>query len=91
MGPDATWRADIDALQFDAGNGNVCVVHRLAFRALLRKSPEPAECLDYYRDNVALFVAAAQRKLWNDRTIASRNLHLNSRQIRQGIELGPTS
>jgi hypothetical protein len=82
---EATWRPDLDALQFHAGNGSLCVVHRLAFRVLLGKVPKPAECLEYVRANPAVFAAAARRRLDAERETGRRSFHLNSRHIRRSI------
>jgi hypothetical protein len=87
MRPEVTWRADVDALQFSADNGSVCLVHRLAFRTLLRRLPEPSDCLDYYRANVDQFIGAARCRLATDPSIGARSFHLNSRQIRRSVGL----
>lgn len=82
---DVAWRPDLDALQFPAGNGSTCVVHRLAFKVLLGKVPEASECLDYVRANPAPFAAAARRRLNEESGIGRRSFHLNSRHIRRSI------
>ncbi|WP_392713988.1 hypothetical protein U8Q05_30050 (plasmid) [Rhizobium ruizarguesonis] len=80
-----TWRADIDALQFAAGNGGQCFIHRLALRRLLGPRPSPEECLTFARQNAAALLAAARRKIEASETPAQRNFHLNSRQVRRGL------
>ncbi len=59
-----TWREDIDALAFQpADHGGVCMVHRRAFRTLLRTIPSPQQCVDFYRAHQDAFQAAARAKL----------------------------
>src|SRR4030088_2797437 len=43
------WRDDIDALAFQpADHAGLCMVHRRAFRTLLRTVPSPQGCVDFY-------------------------------------------
>lgn len=75
------WRDDLDALQFDAGEGRLCMMHRLAFRAVTgRRSPHPAECLAYFTANEALFHRAAQAKIARAGGCAG-NFHITSRDV----------
>lgn len=78
----AEWREDIDALQFNAaGNGGVCMIHRLAFRRLLGFAPRPDDCLRYFADHAAAFDAAASAKIEAQSLPRGRNFHLNSRDV----------
>jgi hypothetical protein len=45
------WRDDIGALEFQpAAHRGLCMVHRRAFRTLLRMTPSP-QCVDFYRSH----------------------------------------
>lgn len=77
----ALWRADLDALQFDAGEGRLCMMHRLAFRALTgQRSPLPEQCLAYFNAHKALFVRAAEQKIARAGGCAG-NFHITSRDV----------
>lgn len=81
----ALWRDDIDALQFDAGEGRHCMMHRLAFRALTRKrSPQPEDCLAYFAAHEALFRQAAEAKIARAGGRAG-NFHITSRDVQGAI------
>lgn len=80
-----TWRGDIDALQFAAGDSGQCFIHRLALRTLLGHSPSPDECLAFARQNAAALLSAARQKVEASGTPAKRNFHLDSRQIRASL------
>jgi hypothetical protein len=46
----ATWRPDIEALVFEPDDHQgLCMVHRRAFRTLLRFTPAPRDCETYFR------------------------------------------
>ena len=85
--PDAAqWREDLDALQFPVpGHGGHCVIHRLAFRSLLRQPPVAADCLSFYDQHRPAFAEAARRKISRQAIEPGRNLHLNSRDIRRAL------
>ena len=77
----ADWRADIDALRFAVSDtGPYGFVHRLAFRTLIGFDPTPGDCLAWFEDHRAAFVAAAEKHLPD-----GRNFHLNSRDIRRQL------
>jgi hypothetical protein len=84
-----TWRADIDALAFWIGaNSASCVVHRQAFRTLLRRDPTPQDCLTYFKKIEGVFRAAAAAKIAQNQIPARTNLHLTSRDVaRKLVEL----
>ena len=43
------WRDDIDALAFQpAEHDGLCMVHRRAFRTLLRTTPSPRQCVEFF-------------------------------------------
>ncbi|XKM37714.1 hypothetical protein A4U53_000335 (plasmid) [Rhizobium ruizarguesonis] len=76
------WRDDLDALQFAAGNGGNCIVHRLAFRVMRH------DCIEFYEQNSVAFEAAAKAKIDNGDVHEGCNFHLNSRQIRNILTRG---
>jgi hypothetical protein len=77
-----TWRADVDALAFrPQGHGGVCMVHRHAFRTLLRSTPSPQDCATFYQAHRAVFEAAAHAKILRAAVAISANFHLTSRDI----------
>ncbi len=81
----AAWREDIDALQFDAGRGCLCMVHRLAFRALTQtRNPSPGDCLRYFEENRAAF-EAAEKKIARAGGHRAGNFHLTSRDVQGTI------
>ena len=58
------WRNDIDALAFQPGEHiGLCMVHRRAFRTLLRATPSPQECVEFFNAHQEAFQAAARAKL----------------------------
>ena len=76
------WRRDIDALTFQPdGRGAFCVVHRRAFRTLMRIDPTPAECEVFFRVHCAAFEAAATAKIRAGRLADGLNFHLTSRDV----------
>ncbi len=82
----ASWREDIDALQFDAGARRLCMVHRLAFRALTQKrDPTPEDCLAYFEGYMAAFEAAAKEKIARAGDHGAGNFHLTSRDVQGHI------
>jgi len=81
-----SWRADIEALAFRPdGHGGFCMVHRLAFRTLLRFHPEPGECAAFFRANEGAFQAAARAKIDRDKVAPGINFHLDSRDVSRQI------
>jgi hypothetical protein len=79
---EASWRADLDALIFPVeAHAASCVVHRRAFRTLLRFEPTPADCLRYYSECERAFLVAAKAKIAQRNIAAGTNLHLTSRDI----------
>lgn len=80
------WRADLDALEFSPpGHGAPCLMHRLAFRALLGRDPAPAQCLAYFEARSAAFLAASTRKIAARALARSCSLHLTSRDIKRQL------
>jgi len=81
-GADVTWRHDIDALAFRPdGHHGACVVHRLAFRALMRIVPTPDACIAYFAAHERAFRASAQAKIGRKRLQPGANFHLTSRDL----------
>jgi hypothetical protein len=87
----AFWRGDIDSLAFPVReHGGICVVHRRAFRTLLRAEPGPDDCMAYFSAFDDVFRAAAAVKIAQKQVPPGRNLHLTSRDIaRKLIEMRP--
>ncbi|MBV9562406.1 MAG: hypothetical protein JOY90_18470 [Bradyrhizobium sp.] len=82
----ASWRADIDALSFPVvSHAACCVVHRRAFRTLLRFEPTPADCLRYFGECERAFRLAARAKIARRNIAAGTNLHLTSRDIARSL------
>jgi hypothetical protein len=76
------WRTDIDALAFQPGeHTGLCMVHRRAFRTLLRATPSPRECIEFFGAHQVAFQAAAQAKLLRSKIITTANFHLTSRDV----------
>jgi hypothetical protein len=76
------WRADVDSLAFRPdGHGGVCMVHRRAFRTLLKHTPSPDDCAAFFRAHEAAFQAAARAKIVRAMLGQDANLHLTSRDV----------
>jgi hypothetical protein len=75
------WREDIDALQFRIAEGRACMVHRLAFRRLLGRTPQRDDCMSYFVARASTFRIAAALKVARCGIAAGRNFHLTSRDI----------
>lgn len=82
-----TWRDDIDALAFQpAYHQGVCMVHRRAFRTLLRETPSPQQCVDFYRTHQEAFQAAARAKVLRASVADTANFHLTSRDVTRQLK-----
>jgi hypothetical protein len=80
------WRADVEALAFRPdGHEGVCLVHRHAFRTLLRRMPSPEECTAYFNDHKAVFQAAASAKVARAGVALDANFHLTSRDLDRAV------
>jgi hypothetical protein len=78
----AHWRRDLDALAFEPdGHRSVCVVHRLAFRSLLRLTPTPAD----FAVHEGAFRTAAQGKIVRRRIKSGVSFHLTSRDLSRAL------
>jgi hypothetical protein len=76
------WRHDIDALVFGPDDQQrLCMVHRRAFRTLLRFSPEPRDCEAFFRANEYAFRAAASAKIVHRGIARGVNFHVTSRDV----------
>jgi hypothetical protein len=81
---DAVWREDIDSLAFIPGwHAGQCVVHRLAFRALIGPAPTPGDCLTFFLGHRAVFDAAARAKAELKGMPLDANFHLTSRDLKR--------
>ena len=77
-----TWRDEIDALAFElADHRGVCMVHRRAFRTLLRTTPSPQQCVDFFNTHQDAFQAAARAKVLRASVANTANFHLTSRDV----------
>lgn len=81
------WHSDIDALAFvPEGHVGRCMVHRLAFRALLGSvDPSAEHCVEFYRRHVGGFATAAAAKIRAREIAPDANFHLNSRDVRRAL------
>jgi hypothetical protein len=78
------WRHDIDALAFEPrDHRGFCIVHRRAFRTLLRFDPSPLDCEAFFHSHEAAFQTAAHAKARKAMLAAGSNFHLTSRDIRR--------
>jgi hypothetical protein len=76
------WRDDIDALAFQPGEyAGLCIVHRRAFRILLRATPSPQECIEFFNAHQEAFQAAARAKVLRSKLTTTSNFHLTSRDV----------
>jgi hypothetical protein len=76
------WRDEIDALAFQpADHAGLCMVHRRAFRTLLRSVASPQECVDFYHTHRDAFQAAARAKVVRAEMPDTANFHLTSRDV----------
>jgi hypothetical protein len=83
-----TWRDDIDALAFQpAAHRGLCMVHRRAFRTLLRMTPSPQQCVDFYCSHEDAFQAAARAKLLRASVAGTANFHLTSRDVIRQLKI----
>lgn len=81
-----SWRADVDALSFrPEGHSGVCMVHRHAFRTLLKRMPSPEECAAFFRTQETAFHFAALGKIAHARLTCDAHLHLNSRDLARAM------
>ena len=84
----AEWRHDIDALAFQPdGHGIACMVHRLAFRTLMRLVPTPDACLAYFIAHEAAFRASAQAKIARRGISPGTSFHLTSRDLTRALTI----
>jgi hypothetical protein len=80
------WRSDVDALSFrPQGHGGICMVHRHAFRTLLRRMPSPEECAALFQAEAPAFHVAALAKIARAKIAPDANLHLTSRDIARAM------
>jgi hypothetical protein len=83
-----SWRDDIDALAFQPNDHRgFCMVHRRAFRTLLRFCPEPSDCEAFFRVHERAFHAAAKAKIVRENVAHGINFHLTSRDVARQIEI----
>jgi len=81
------WRDDIDALAFQPGeHSGLCMVHRRAFRTLLRIAPSPRQCVEFFNAHHGAFQAAARAKLLRTDVATSANFHLTSRDVSRQLK-----
>ena len=61
-------------------HSGLCMVHRRAFRTLLRATPSPHECVAFFNAHQEAFQAAARAKLQRVSVADTANFHLTSRR-----------
>jgi hypothetical protein len=82
------WRSDIDALAFQPGqHTGLCMVHRRAFRTLLRAAPSARDCVEFFNAHQEAFQAAASAKLQRVNVSEAANFHLTSRDITRQLKI----
>ena len=82
-----TWRDEIDALAFGlADHQGVCMMHRRAFRTLLRTTPSPQQCVDFFNTHQDAFQAAARAKVLRASIADTANFHLTSRDVTRQLK-----
>ena len=82
------WRNDIDALAFQPEqHTGLCMVHRRAFRTLLRKTPLPPDCVAFFNAHQEAFQAAAHAKLQRVSVAETANFHLTSRDVARQLKI----
>jgi hypothetical protein len=80
------WRTDVDALSFrPEGHVGTCMVHRHAFRTLLRRMPTPEECAAFFHAEKSAFQVAALAKIARAGLTVDANLHLTSRDLARAM------
>lgn len=80
------WRSDVDALSFrPEGHDGACMVHRHAFRTLLKRVPTPEECAAFFHAQQTAFHFAARAKIAHARLASDANLHLTSRDLARAM------
>ena len=81
------WRDDIDALTFQPDEHvGLCMVHRRAFRTLLRAMPSPRQCVEFFNVHQEAFQAAARAKLLRTKPAPTANFHLTSRDVTRQLK-----
>ena len=81
------WRNDIDALAFQPREySGLCMVHRRAFRTLLRATPSPQQCVEFFNAHQEAFQAAARAKLLRMSAATTANFHPTSRDVTRQLE-----
>ena len=81
------WRHDIDALAFEPDDHHgLCMVHRRAFRTLLRLNPEPGDCEVFFHTHERAFRTAASAKIRREDVVRGTNFHLTSRDVAREME-----
>ena len=77
----ALWRDDIDALQFQfEETDRLCLIHRLAFKALLNDQPNKQSCLAFFLEHREAFLSAAMKKAARTGQ-PDQNIHITSRDV----------
>jgi hypothetical protein len=81
------WRNDIDALAFQPEqHSGFCMVHRRAFRTLLRATPSPQQCVEFFSAHQEAFQVAARAKLQSASLSETANFHLTSRDVKRQLK-----
>jgi hypothetical protein len=62
------------------------MVHRRAFRTLLRATPSPRQCVEFFNAHQEAFQAAARAKLLRTKPPSTANFHLTSRDVTRQLK-----
>ena len=83
---EAFWRDDIDALQFKFDDkARSCLIHRLAFKALLNGLPNRQNCQAFFEDHSGAFLSAAVKKAVRTGQ-PDQNIHITSRDVTRALK-----
>lgn len=80
------WREGIDALQFKFDDkARSCLIHRLAFKALLNELPNRQNCQAFFEDHSGAFLSAAVKKAARTGQ-PDQNIHITSRDVTRALK-----
>ena len=85
------WVEKIDSLEFrPTGHKGTCVIHRLAFRVILKNArPTASQCLLFAKRYKSYFEEAALTKINEAELEGDRRFHITSRDIRNSLRFTP--
>lgn len=85
------WVEEIDALEFrPTGHKTTCVIHRLAFRVILKiSSPTASQCFIFATKYRNCLNEAALTKIKRATLETDKRFHITSRDIRNSLRFTP--